>query len=46
MDQNDFLVTADLYASKEKRLINMVIDTIGYYAFSFIIGLLLGVLSF
>lgn len=43
MDQNNFLVTADLYASKEKRFINMVIDTIGYYAFSFIIGLILGV---
>jgi uncharacterized RDD family membrane protein YckC len=45
MDQNNFLVTADLYASKEKRFINLVIDTIGYYALSFVIGLFLGVLE-
>ena len=45
MDQNNFLVTEDLYATKEKRFINFIVDTIGYYVFSFIVGLLLGVLE-
>lgn len=41
----NFLVTSDLYASKEKRFINFIVDTIGYYVFSFIVGLLLGLLE-
>ncbi|MFD2725111.1 RDD family protein [Hyunsoonleella rubra] len=45
MQEDNFLVTPDLYAGKEKRFINLIVDTIGYYIFSFIVGLFLGVLE-
>lgn len=45
MTEPNFIVTPDLYASKGKRIINLIIDSIGYYIFSFIIGILLGILE-
>ncbi len=45
MNNQNFRVTPDLYASKEKRIINMIIDSIGYYLFSFIVGIFLGILE-
>ena len=45
MTTPNFVVTPDLYASKEKRIINLIVDSIGYYIFSFIIGILLGFLE-
>ncbi len=45
MYDENFKVTPDLYASKENRFVNSIIDVIAYYALSFIVGLLLGVLA-
>lgn len=45
MYDENFKVTPDLYASKENRFVNFIIDVIAYYALSFIVGLLLGLLA-
>ncbi len=41
----NFLVTPQIYASKEKRFINMIIDMIGYYVFTFMVGFFFGLLA-
>ena len=45
MNTENFMVTPDLYASKEKRFVNFIIDLVGYYALSFVVGLILGILE-
>lgn len=45
MASHNFKVTPQIYASKEKRFINMVIDVIGYYIFTFIVGVVFGLLA-
>lgn len=42
---NNFIVTPQIYASKEKRFINMIIDLVGYYIFSFLIGIIAGFMA-
>ncbi|WP_299556595.1 RDD family protein [Seonamhaeicola sp.] len=45
MNPQNFIVTPDIYASKEKRFVNMIIDVIAYYVLSFIVGILFGILE-
>ncbi len=45
MNNLNFRVTADLYASKSNRFVNFIIDIIIYYVLSFILGILLGLLT-
>ena len=45
MNQANFKVTPDLYASAGNRFVNLIIDVIIYYIISFILGLFLGFLS-
>ena len=45
MNTLNFRVTTDLHASKSNRFLNFVIDTIAYYALSFISGIFLGLLA-
>lgn len=45
MSLENFVVTDDIFASREKRFVNLIIDYISYYAFSFIIGIFLGILE-
>jgi len=45
MNTQNFIVKHNVYASKEKRFINMIIDMIGYYVFTFIVGFFLGLLA-
>ncbi len=42
---SNFLVTPQIYASKEKRFVNMIIDFVGYYIFTFLIGIILGLIA-
>lgn len=41
----NFLVTPQIYASKEKRFVNMIIDFAGYYIFSILIGMAVGFIA-
>lgn len=45
MNTKNYRVTTDVYASKEKRFANFIIDYAGYYIFTFIVGILLGILA-
>lgn len=45
MNDTNYRVKPKVLASKEKRFINMIIDLIGYYALSFILGIMLGILA-
>lgn len=45
MNQTNYLVKPAVYASKEKRFLNLVIDTIAYYVFIFVLGVILGLLA-
>jgi len=45
MTSQNFLVRPQLYASKEKRFINMIIDVIGYYLLTFIVGIIFGLFA-
>ncbi len=45
MIEQNFLVTPHIYASREKRFVNMIIDIAGFYAFLFLIGVVIGLIA-
>jgi uncharacterized RDD family membrane protein YckC len=45
MNKENFIVTPKVFASREKRFINMLIDIVGYYILSIAIGYIIGLIS-
>ena len=45
MTSPNFLVRPQIYASKEKRFANMIIDIAGFYLFLILIGVFFGAMS-
>jgi len=42
---HNFLVTPQIYASKEKRFANMIIDIAGVYIFTILFGVIIGLIA-